>query len=562
MRAHSEFLAEAGTVLAESLDYQDTLSRVANLAVPHVADWCAVDLVAESGETLHLTVAHADPAKVELARRFREKYPADPSSPYSPAHVIRTGAPVMLSHIPDGMLIAGARSPEHLQAIRALSLTSFMIVPLIAHGRALGAMTFVSAESGRHYGAADLQLAQDVALRAALAVDNARAYDQTRRANQVKDDFLATLSHELRTPLNAILGYARMLRSGMLSADRMARAFDIVERNATSLAQIVEDVLDVSRIVSGKIRLNVRRVDLPVVVRESVETVQPAADARGVRLETVIDPRAAPVAGDSDRLQQVIWNLLSNAVKFTPRGGRVQVQVARVNSHVEVTVSDTGVGIAPDFLPHMFERFRQADSRFSREHGGLGLGLAIARHMVEMHGGTIWATSEGIGRGATFRMTLPVMIVHSEPLLDEQRLHPTAGHGRSDPSLVRLDGVHVLAVDDDDDALELLREILESAGARVTTAASATEALSRLDVSTPDVILSDVGMPGMDGFELISRVRDASGAEYGKVPAAALTAYARSEDRTRALRAGFQMHLAKPIDPGELLAAVHALARR
>jgi PAS domain S-box-containing protein len=562
-RQQADFLAEASAALASSLDYEGTLKRVASLAVPHFADWCAVDLVNETQtETKRLAIAHIDPAKVDLARRFNEQFPEDPESPYSVAHVVRSGAPAMLECLTDDMIVAGARNADHLRAVRELHITSFMIVPLSAHGLTFGALTFVAAESGRHYTVSELRLAENVASRAAIAIDNARAYDEVRRANQLKDDFLATLSHELRTPLNAILGYARMLRSGMLTDDREVRAFEIVERNATSLAQIVDDVLDVSRIISGKLRLNVQRVDLPKVITESVETVQPAADAKGVRIEVVIDPRAAPIAGDPDRLLQIMWNLLSNAVKFTARGGRVQVRLERIDSRVEIVVSDTGIGITPDFLPHIFERFRQADSRFAREHGGLGLGLAITRHLVEMHGGTITASSAGPGTGASFRVRVPIMIVHAEPIRQGQPAHTTVADAALDPSLVRLDGVHVLAVDDDDDALTLLREILESAGARVTTAVSGQQALSAMKTTTPDVLLTDIGMPGMDGFELIAHVRRSAAEPFGSVPAAALTAYARSEDRTRALRAGFQMHLAKPIDPGELLAAVHVLANR
>ncbi len=275
-------------------------------------------------------------------------------------------------------------------------------------------------ESGRLYTDDDFRFAQDVAFRAALAVDNARAYNDAQAANRLKDEFLATLSHELRTPLNAILGYSRMLQSGMLTADKYAHALQTVERNATSLTQIVEDILDVSRIISGKIRLNVQPVDLPAVMSAAVETVMPAAEAKQIRVQTILDPRAAPISGDPDRMQQIVWNLVSNAVKFTPKHGVVQVRLERVNSHVEIVVSDTGTGITPDFLPHIFERFRQADSGTTREHAGIGLGLAIARHLVELHGGTIHAASDGRDKGSTFRVRLPVMIVHHEEPLERR----------------------------------------------------------------------------------------------------------------------------------------------
>jgi PAS domain S-box-containing protein len=384
--------------------------------------------------------------------------------------------------------------------------------------------------------------------------------DQVEAANRLKDEFLATLSHELRTPLSAILGYARLLRTGILTGEKLIRALDALERNATSLTHIVEDVLDVSRIISGKIRLNVLPVELPTIVRDAVETVLPGAEAKGIHVETIIDPGTAPLSGDPDRLQQVVWNLVSNAVKFTSPGGRVQIRVGPVNSHVEVVVSDTGMGIRPDFLPHIFERFRQADSATTRQHSGLGLGLAIARHIVEMHGGTIHAASDGEGQGATFRVKLPMLIAHPEARI-ERRVHPSSESGTPEAVLPNLCGIHVTVVDDDHDALALVREILEATGARVTTVDSGIKALDNID-ARPDVLVADLGMPTMDGFELIARIRHSSESAIRHVPAIALTAYARSEDRVKSLRGGFQMHIAKPIDPGELVAAVAALATR
>jgi CheY-like chemotaxis protein len=327
------------------------------------------------------------------------------------------------------------------------------------------------------------------------------------------------------------------------------------------LTQIVEDVLDVSRIVSGKIRLDVQPVDLPLVVHNAVGTVQPAADAKGVRLQTIVDPRVGPVSGDPDRLQQVIWNLLSNAVKFTPKQGRVQVRLERVDSHIEVVVSDTGIGIRPDFLPYVFERFRQADAATTRNTGGLGLGLSIVRHIVEMHGGTVHASSEGEGRGATFFVRLPLMIVQPEGVR-EPREHPRTERITPLEGLENLVGVRVLAIDDEEDALELLRVVLETAGADVTTVSSAAVALERIAAVQPHALVVDLGMPQMDGFEFIARLRASSNADVRDVPAAALTAFARSDDRTRALRSGFEMHLAKPVDPGELVASVATLVRR
>jgi CheY-like chemotaxis protein/anti-sigma regulatory factor (Ser/Thr protein kinase) len=352
-----------------------------------------------------------------------------------------------------------------------------------------------------------------------------------------------------------------LLRGGILPADKAARGLETLERNATLLTQIVEDVLDVSRIVSGKIRLDVQPVELPIIVDDAVATLQPAADAKGIRVQTMVDPRVGPVSGDPGRLQQVVWNLVSNAVKFTQKNGRVQVRLERVNSHVEIVVSDTGIGIRPDFLPHVFERFRQAEAGTTRTTGGLGLGLAIVRHIVEMHGGTVEASSAGEGNGATFRVHLPLMIVHPDAL-ETRREHPRTERREALTELGDLTGIHVFAIDDEEDALNLLRAVLEAAGAEVTTLSSPLAALERIEEVKPQVLVVDLGMPGMDGFELITRIRESSNAAIRNLPAAALTAFARSEDRTKALRSGFEMHLAKPVDPGELVASVATLARR
>ena len=557
------FLSEVGKVLAGSLDYETTLKGVANLAVPSIADWCAVDIVGEGGKIERLAVAHVDPEKAELAKTVRARY-EDPNSPNSVAYVVRTSTPALVPVITDGMVVAAAHGDqERIDLVRSLGLMSYLCVPLVAHGRTLGALTFsTAASSGRQYTQDDVEFAEDVAARAAIAVDNAQAYMEARAANQLKDEFLATLSHELRTPLNAILGYSRLIRSGMLEPAKQARALDTIERNATVLTQIVGDVLDVSRIITGKIRLNIQPVDVPSVIRNALETITPAADAKQLSVNTILDPRASPVSGDPDRLQQIVWNLVSNAVKFTPKGGRIQVVLERIDSRVEIVVSDTGVGIKAEFLPFVFERFRQGDAGIAREHTGLGLGLAIVRHLVELHGGTAGAESGGPGQGSTFRVRLPLMIAHADVPPERQRSGVrTSGSASADYS-TRLDGIHVLAVDDDHDALSLVREILETAGARVTTAGSAREALDAIEAARPDVLVADLGMPTLSGFDLISRVRRLPDQALRHIPAAALTAYARSEDRVKAFQSGFQIHLAKPIDPVELIAAIATLAGR
>jgi PAS domain S-box-containing protein len=389
---------------------------------------------------------------------------------------------------------------------------------------------------------------------------------EAERSGRMKDEFLATLSHELRTPLNAIVGWSQVLKGSADGSDEdLAEGLATIERNARAQAQIIEDLLDMSRITSGKIRLDVQTIDLADVVRASVETVRPAADGKGIRLHVILDPQAGPVRGDPSRLQQVFWNLLSNAVKFTPRGGRVQVALERVNSHLEASVTDTGEGIRPDFLPYVFDRFRQADASTTRRHGGLGLGLSIVKQLVELHGGSIRVKSGGAGQGSTFTVALPLTVVHPEADDEAQRRHPQAGASAAalrDEACVRMGGVRVLVVDDEPDARSLVKRLLEDCEAEVVMAASAAEAMERLRSARFDVLVSDIGMPGEDGYSLIRRVRGLPVEAGGTIPALALTAYARSEDRMRAVRAGFQMHVVKPVDAAELITMVASLAGR
>jgi PAS domain S-box-containing protein len=439
-----------------------------------------------------------------------------------------------------------------------LPVRSYLAVPVKARsGDIVGGLFFGHAEAGR-FTADHERLAAGVSSWASVALENARLYLAAHDASRLKDEFLATLSHELRTPLNAILGYARMIRSGVLGADKHPRAIDTIERNATALTHIVEDVLDVSRIISGKMRLHIQTVEISDVIRGAVEAVLPGAEAKGVAIDVVWQTHPLRVSGDPGRLQQVVWNLLSNAVKFTSRGGRVQVQLDCADSQVDVIVSDTGAGIAPEFLPHIFERFRQGDAGTTRERGGLGLGLAIARQLVETHGGSIRGASDGIGKGSTFTVSLPRLSARRETAacLTKRR----ARLAKSQLPLAKLQGVSVLAVDDDTDALTMVRDILESSGAMVSTAASATAALNALATSSPDVLVSDLGMPHVDGFALIESVRRNDDPRIRDLPAVALTAYGRPSDREHALRSGYQLHLAKPVEPSALVAAVLGLS--
>jgi PAS domain S-box-containing protein len=559
-RRRASFLAEAGGAMSASLDYHDTLKAVTQLAVPAIADWCVVDMADGRGGLERLAVAHVDPGKVALAQQLHERYPADPDAPGGIHQVIRTGTPAFMSSIPPALLEAVARDDDHRRIIRELNLRSYMCVPLMAHDKAFGAITLVSAESGREYGEDDLRLAQALASRASLAVENSRAYARLSEVSRLKDEFLATLSHELRTPLNAVLGYARMLRMGTLGPEKITSALDVLERNAIALKQIIEDVLDVSRIVSGRMRLNVEAVDLPSILHEAMASSMPAAAAKGVRVETVIDALDTRAWGDPHRLQQVVWNLMSNAIKFTPGGGQVQLRLSCTDSHIEIAVSDTGIGISPGFLPFVFEPFRQADATFSREHGGLGLGLGIAKQLTELHGGTIAARSDGPGRGATFVVSLPLK-AESTGYRPVKRETPVAESPvRSAETAHSLEGLCVLAVDDEADSVRLLKAVLEDAGASVITATSAEMALDFLRSDTPDVMVADIGMPQMDGLQLIRTVRQ-MGEPARSIPAAALTAYARPEDSVTSLSSGFQLHLVKPIDPVELAAAISRLAR-
>lgn len=426
----------------------------------------------------------------------------------------------------------------------------FVYQPIFADGAVIG--IFVQGNDITDQRQAELERERLADERGKLLRAEQAARAEAERANSLKDDFLATVSHELRTPLTGILGWMQMLRSGQLVPDRHARALETIDRNARALGQLVEDILDVSRIMSGKMQLEVEPVRVMDAVEAAIDAVRPAADARGIRLQSTLDSSAL-VMGDAGRLQQVVWNLVSNAVKFTPKGGRVQIVVERRESSVTISVLDTGSGIAPEFLPHVFERFRQAEGGSTRQHGGLGLGLAIAKHLVELHGGTITAESLGVGSGALFTVTLPVA-------LTRQKMRSAAPEPRELECPPELAGLRILVVEDENDTRELLREILSGCGSSVEIAGSVSEGLEAFRRSRPDILISDIGMPDEDGYSFIRRIRALPAEDGGRIPAIALTAFARTEDRTAALRAGFRAHVPKPIDLGELLAVIASLA--
>jgi PAS domain S-box-containing protein len=460
---------------------------------------------------------------------------------------------------------------EHFETVRTTKEGRHLHVSLTispikdANGRVVGASKIARDITDRKLSEEALREAQKAAEaanadRERLLESERAARSEAERASYVKDEFLATLSHELRTPLNAVLGWATALRAGHFPTEELEQGLETIERNARVQAQIIEDLLDMSRIISGKVRLDVQRVDLPAVVAAAIDTVRASASAKGVRLQTIIDPLNAPVTGDPNRLQQVFWNLLSNAIKFTPKGGRVQALLERVDSHVEVSIIDTGEGISPEFLPYVFDRFKQADASTTRRHGGLGLGLAIVKQLVELHGGSVRVKSSGTGKGASFIVSLPMTVLH--PLQEPwERGHPQS-KPRDLPSVpaISLNNVSVLVIDDELDARNLLKLLLESAGAMVYLAPSAEQGMEHLLTKSVDVLICDIGMPDVDGYSLMRRIRALGDGQKSEVAAVALTAYARLEDRTEAMRAGFQNHLPKPVEPAELLAVVHSLA--
>jgi len=401
--------------------------------------------------------------------------------------------------------------------------------------------------------------------RAQLLVREQAARAEAEAANRTKDEFLSILSHELRTPLSAILLWAELLRAGNLDEATMTQALEIIERNAKSQAQLIEDLLDISRIITGNLRLSVHLIELAPAIQAAIDTLQLAAEAKGIQLQTVLSAAVGQVLGDAQRLQQVVSNLLSNAIKFTPNGGRVEIHLTRTDSDAWIVVSDTGRGISPDFLPYVFERFRQGNSATTRTQGGLGLGLAIVRHLVKLHGGTVLAASLGEGKGATFTVTLPLAAIPRKTS-EQKRLDPENRQGNLFDSLPRLDGIWVLLVDDEADMCEVIAMVLKQCGAEVTAVASTSEAMEVLitDASgrRPDVLLCDIGMPGEDGYTLLRRVRALEAERGGRIPVAALTAYAREEERRQALLAGFQLHVPKPVNPSELVTVVANLAGR
>jgi signal transduction histidine kinase/ActR/RegA family two-component response regulator len=555
----AQYLAEATVSLGRSLRMDDMLSLLAGKLVPWLGDWCSIYVL--DGERLtDVAVAHADESKQAVANEYRQRFPPDPAHADGVWGVIRSGSAEVFNGITDETLTRSTVDPEALRLLRSLGMRATLIAPMRIHDRVLGAIALVSAQKERHYDAADVQLLEEVGRRAGVALENAQLYkaaqEAARRAEEAsraKDEFLATLSHELRTPLSSILGWSSLLKDRVKDAS-LVKPVEVIHRNAVAQIKIIEDILDVSRVIAGNFRIEVKPTDVVAITREAIDVVRPAAAAKKLSIDFVPSHDFCLMIADPERLQQIVWNLLSNAVKFTDEG-TIRVTVGREGSKAVISVRDTGRGIEPAFLPHVFERFRQADSTSTRRVGGLGLGLALVRHMVELHGGRVVAESEGLGKGSTFTITLPVG--STIPPLDgpePPRAETSTAEGQS------LRGVSVLVVDDETDSRDRLAEVLQGAGAAVETAASAAEAYERFRRAPPDVLVSDVGMPEEDGNSLVRRIRALPVSEGARVPALALSAFSRGEDSLSALAAGFTTHVSKPVDTETLVAAVAKLA--
>jgi PAS domain S-box-containing protein len=564
----TRLLADISRALTSSTDYESTLDAVARLLVPARADWSVVHLARRDGTVRRVAVAYADPAHAALAGEMRRIPPTvnwlEDTSPAVQA--VRAGRSLLLDSATAARFEDVVGDPADRRVLRSLQPQSMLVVPLVARGRTLGSLAWLRIASAESYTAEDLGLAEDVAARSALAIDSARLYGRAERArveaeeaNRAKDEFLAVLSHELRTPLTSMLGWLRLLRTGQLSPDKVAQALEVVERNTRTQAQLINDLLDVSRIITGKLQLDLYPVDVAPIMEEAVESVRRDAEAKGVGLELTMGAAGAgPVLGDPLRLGQIVGNVMANAVKFTSAGGHVRASLAREADTLVITIVDTGIGIEPALLAHIFDRFRQADSTITRRHGGLGLGLAIARHLAELHGGGVKAESAGTGRGSTFTIRLPLASAAGRRGQGEPVAAAMAGTGGH----ALLAGVRVLLVEDHRDTAELLRAVLGGQGAGVWVAESLAEALALLNEAQFDVLVSDIGMPDGNGYELVERLRErerAAGRE--PLPAVAVTAFAGGEDRERALAAGFYDYAAKPIEPAALIDTIARASR-
>ncbi len=582
------FLSEANRLLASSLDYFANLEKIARLAVPAFADGCVIDIFKNNLTVFREPIAIAsEPDKTALLLLLTQNYPREKNENITALKVARSDEPQLVNDISEAWVQSLARDAKQLHQLQGFAPKSLLVAPLVIRGSQLGTITFAATQPSRCYGEADLAMVRELAQQVAIALDGAIAHSQAQKANQIKDEFLGIVSHELRTPLNSILGWAQMLRKGRINEATTARALETIERSAKQQTKLIDDILDISCILKGQMHLNRHPVHLIAPMAAAIEEVRPLAVAKNIHLEARFDASVGLVNGDSQRLQQIVWNLVSNAIKFTPLGGRVEVRLAQVNSMAEISVSDTGQGISAEFLPYVFHSFCQADASTTRFHGGLGLGLAIARNLVEMHDGSVFATSEGEGKGASFTVHLPLIqktaakptqgwnngtrlspapiarVIPGDRTFSPAHSCPPAPQpARASTQPHPLFGVRVLVVDDDDDTRDLIAFILEQYKAQVTQAASASEALAAIAREHPDILLSDISMPDEDGYSLIRKVRNLEAEKGWHIPAVALTAFASAKERTQALCAGFQMHVSKPVEASELVSIVANLTGR
>ncbi len=538
----SRYLAEASATLAGVVDYESTLQKVAHLAVPYFADWSAVDVANEDGSLRRLAVAHRDPEKTPLAHELMRHHPPDPQAKGGIGAVFRTGRPEIVEEVTDEVLVRGAKDERHLRLIRALGLKSYICVPMVVSGNPFGVLTFATAESGRQYTEADLALAKDLTHRAGVAIENTQLYQALREADRRKDEFLATLAHELRNPLAPIRNSLQILKMPRVDAETVQRSRDMMERQVHHLVRLVDDLLDVSRVMRGKIELRKEKVELATVVARAVETVQPLVDAQGHELSVRLPSQSLLLDADPVRLAQVVGNLLTNAAKYTEPNGLIGLTAERDGDLAVLRIRDDGIGIAPHMLPRIFELFVQVDHAATRSQGGLGIGLTLVKNLVEMHGGTVEAHSPGLGQGSELVVRLPLSAREPEKpegreIADARQVPPSSG-------------LRLLVVDDNQDAANSLAMLLRLQGHEVRVAHDGPAALEMVDVYRPEMVFLDIGMPGMDGYEVARRLRRQPGLE--SVRLAALTGWGQQEDRRRTAEAGFDHHLVKPVEPAAL----------
>ncbi|HWB14298.1 MAG TPA: PAS domain S-box protein [Pirellulales bacterium] len=532
----ARFVAEASATLARVVDYESTLEKVAALAVPHFADWSAVDMAEPDGTLRRLAFVHPDPEQVRLAQELLNRYPPDQGAPGTISAVFRSGEPVIITDVSDDMLKKTAKDEAHLALLRALGLRSYICVPLVVAGEPLGVLTFATAESGRRYAPADLAMAQDLAHRAAIAIQNARLYRELRETDRLKDEFLAMLAHELRNPLAAIRNALYVLKEPKAVKDQVPQVLAIADRQVDHMARLLDDLLDVARVSCGRIELRKEPLQAAAVVRRAVETVGQLIEARRHELTVSLPAETVWLDADPTRLEQILNNLLNNAAKYTRPGGKIHLSVESDAGDVAFRVRDTGAGIASDILPHIFDAFVQAERRIDRSHGGVGIGLTLVKKLVELHGGSVMARSGGAGQGSEFIVRLPSRPAPAEP----------EGGAPSQDQTPRLPSRRVLVVDDNQDAADGLAIVLGLAGQDVRTAYDGPSALAEANHFRPDVIFLDIGMPGMDGYEVARRLR--ADPELKGALLVALTGWGQEADRRRSFDAGFDHHLVKPVD--------------